>query len=157
MRSGDETPGARAPLVRAKLAGAAGRRRAAPLVPGEGPLRDLSAAERALLATQGETPVYRAILSTTRVDVGSWLRDGRIWVCARRVDLLLFAAGPRPFVERLAFNALQSSAYNHVTGELILAPAEGARVRQVRALPAEALAVLEWMRHSAPRAAARSA
>jgi hypothetical protein len=104
-------------------------------------------------------------VTRTRVDTGGWLWKSRLVACcaasgspgergqgasgssrkAGRQDgeLVLFAAGKRPFVERVPFAQLGESFYNHVTGEVALAPAEGARVRKLRMSPVDGRALLK--------------
>ena len=80
--------------------------------------------------------------TNTRVDTGGWGRNPRLTVAVAEGELVLSAPGKRPFLERLSFAGLRGSRYNHVTGELILAPAPAARVSQLRLPPLEAAAVL---------------
>jgi len=46
-------------------------------------------------------------------------------------------------VERVPFAELGESFYNHVTGEVALVPAEGARVRKLRMSPVDGRALLK--------------
>ena len=96
------------------------------------------------LCTDGPSPrggasVFR---TRTRVDTGGWLGKSRVRVCLTGDELVLFAAGRRPFVERIPVPSLGESFYNHVTGEVALAPAEGARVKRLRIRPVEGYALL---------------
>jgi len=76
----------------------------------------------------GSDAVYLLARTGTTVDVGRWLRRGRVWVAALGEALVLVAGGPRPLAERIDYDRLGESRYNHVTGQLALAPAalEGA-------------------------------
>lgn len=86
--------------------------------------------------------ISRVVRTGTRVDVGSWICRRRVWACVLEGELLLVAHGRRPYVESVPFEGLTASLYNHVTGELVLAPAEGARVTRLRLSPLEALELL---------------
>jgi hypothetical protein len=63
----------------------------------------------------------------TRVDTGGWGLNPRLRAAVVAGEVVLFAPGKRPFVEKLPVTALGASAYNHVTGELVLASADGKR------------------------------
>lgn len=83
----------------------------------------MTAAERGLLDDlRGGAPVFVLARTDSRTDVGQWLRQGRIWAAAAPQDLILLAAGRRPFVWKAPFTRLRESLYNHVTGELVPAP-----------------------------------
>lgn len=64
------------------------------------------------------------VRTRTRVDTGLWRGRARVWAVCLRRSLLLLASGRRPYVEELPYAGLRESIYNHVTGELDLAPAE---------------------------------
>lgn len=98
----------------------------------------------------GETPIRWAVRSDSRVDVGAWLADARVWAAAQPGALLLFAAGKRPYAETIPFAELRDSLYNHITGELILAPAPNVRVARLKLLPVDALQLLAQM-HAPPK------
>lgn len=83
----------------------------------------------------GEDEVFVLLKTRTRVDVGGWLGRRRVWAAALADALALFAPGRRPCSARIPFSHLHGSTYNHVTGELVLAPAEGAPVRSLRVSP----------------------
>ncbi len=78
----------------------------------------------------------------TRVDVGHWFSRGALWAAAAADQLLLFAHGRRPFLETIPFSFLGQSLYNHVTGEVVLAPALEARTQGVRLPPVEGYQLL---------------
>jgi hypothetical protein len=76
------------------------------------------------------------VRTRTGVDVGHWL--GKSPVCAAVTDgeLVLFAPGKRPYAERLTIrDGLRDSEYNHITGELMLAPGDSLRVRRLKLSP----------------------
>ena len=79
----------------------------------------------------------------TYVDVGRWWRKGRVWVDCTPSNLVLIATGVRPYLEAVPFDQLQDSVYNPVTGEMVLAPAEGVRVQRLRMDPVAAQALLQ--------------
>ena len=103
----------------------------------------MTPAERRLLATIRETAeVMTVFQSSTRVDVGLWLVERRVWVVVTRAEVVLLAAGRRPLTQRVTFAHLYASLYNVVTGELVLAPDRGYRVGQVKLPPLEGSQVL---------------
>jgi hypothetical protein len=63
-------------------------------------------------------------------------------VVALERDLLLLAAGKHPLVERIPYGHIRRSLYNHVTGELVLAPAHNLRVERVALPPAAGYQIL---------------
>lgn len=73
--------------------------------------------------------------SGSRTDTGRWWWRPRVHVACGPGRLVLFAPGPRPYAEILAYTELRRTTYNAVTGELVLAPAPGARVRRLRLAP----------------------
>lgn len=84
----------------------------------------------------------------TRVDVGMWYRKGRVWACPLAGELLLFAEGARPWVERIPYTDIRESKYNHVTAEIAFAPSETLTVSTLRLPPLEALALLKHFRRN---------
>lgn len=82
----------------------------------------------------------------TRTDVGMWFHRARIWACFVPGKLVLFAGGSRPYVDEVPATALRESRYNHVTGQLILAPEAGARRVRLRMPPLESHELLAWVR-----------
>ena len=94
----------------------------------------------------GRSTVCYLQRSRTKVDVGSWFLKQPLWVCLLEREMLLFAAGSKPFMERIPLENLHQSQYNHVTGEVVLAPADSARVKGVRMSPLEAVEVLSHIR-----------
>ena len=100
--------------------------------------------ESVLLEEQIDSPAVRAVVRTrSRVDVGMWCRKGRLWACATPGGLVLLAHGVRPYVERIAYDRIDQSRYNHVTAELVFAPDEDLAVKKLRVTPLEALELLK--------------
>ncbi len=95
-----------------------------------------------LLELCGGEQAYMLLRSNTRVDTGGWLAGRLLWVCATRAELVVFAAGKRPHAEKLPFASLQRSIYNHVTGEVVLAPASNAGVTRIKLAPGDAYQLL---------------
>ncbi len=123
----------------------------------EAALERLGKAPRALADDAlGEAPVFLVLRTGARADTGGWLGGGRVWVFALARELLLLAAGKFPYVERIPFAALRGSVYNAVTGELVLAPAPGARVRRLRVPPRSGYQVLSQIYFEEPRNAGAS-
>ncbi len=108
--------------------------------------------------------VYLLVASGTRADVGSWLGASKVCAAVLADELVLLAAprnplvwlrwlariGRRPapgYVERLDAEKLIESTYNHVNGRLLLAPADGARVRQLKLPALDAHQLLAQIRH----------
>ena len=77
--------------------------------------------------------------------MGYWLGKRRVWACVLEEEVLLFARGRRRYVERIPLQQLRGSRYNHVTGELVLAPIETAPVdtTSIKSLKLPPLAALE--------------
>ncbi|MDP6117069.1 MAG: hypothetical protein QF437_21650 [Planctomycetota bacterium] len=89
------------------------------------------AAEEAL----GDRPVFFLSKCDTTVDVGHWLSGGVVWAAATESEVVLFSAGRRPFIEEIPFTHLYKSLYNHITGEVIFAPAEAESLTRIRLSP----------------------
>ena len=100
------------------------------------------AGRRFLDSVIGEATVYYLRKSGSKIDVGSWFLKRPVWTCLLDREMLLFALGTRPYLERIPLEDLQQSQYNHVTGEVVLAPARSARVKGLKMSPLEALEVL---------------
>ena len=90
----------------------------------------------------GDAGVFYVQKTDTKVDVGYWLGKRRVWVCVLEKEMLLFARGRRPYVERIPLGQLGGSGYNHVTGEVLLAPIETATVKALRVTPLAGLQIL---------------
>jgi len=93
----------------------------------------------------GEAGMFHVRKTATKVDVGYWLGKRRVWACLLEKDLLLFAQGRRPYVERIPLAELRESRYNHVTGQLVLAPIEAAAVKALKVPPLAALEILAYI------------
>ncbi len=94
----------------------------------------------------GEEDVLVLLRTRSRIDVGGWFGRRRVWVAALADSLVLFAPGRRPCRARIPFAQLRESAYNPVTGELALAPAEAAPVRALRVSPLDGYQLLAQFR-----------
>ena len=101
-------------------------------------------AEQRLLEemAHGEVPIV--VLETgTTADVGQWFCNGRAWLACFAGRVAVFAAGKRPYCEEIPRAELGQSFYNFLTGELALAPAPAAQLRQFKIPPLEAQQILE--------------
>jgi len=90
----------------------------------------------------GDAPVFHIARTGTKIDVGSWFFKRRVCTCLLESEMLLFAPGKRPYVERIPLGQLKESKYNHVTGEVMLAPAESEKIRGLRMRPLAGLQLL---------------
>lgn len=114
---------------------------------------DLAAVEAAQARmTKTERRVYRelfadrevmmALQTASRAPVGLWIVDRRVWLAVTRDEVVAFAAGRKPLVQRVAFKHLYASLYNAVMGELVLAPDRGYRVGRLKVPPLDGSQVL---------------
>ncbi len=103
----------------------------------------MSGPERQLLSelVGGEKPLL-LLKSGSRADVGAWFRKSSVWVCALPKQIVLFAAGRKPFSQKIPFSFLGESMYNHVTGEVVFAPAQGLSMRSVKLPPMDGYQLL---------------
>lgn len=83
------------------------------------------------------------IRTRSRVDVGMWWRKGRVWVSMQPGELVLLAQGKSVWMERITNDALRESRYNHVTGEVALAPKEDLPLKTLRVKPLEGIEILK--------------
>lgn len=83
-----------------------------------------------------------SLRSQTKVDTGGWLGDRPIWVSVTEDEMLLCAAGKRPFFERVQLQDCTDSHYNPGTGEVIIAPSEALMCNQLAFKPGEAMELL---------------
>ncbi|MFO7870462.1 MAG: hypothetical protein R6V03_03405 [Kiritimatiellia bacterium] len=90
-----------------------------------------------------EEKVIDLLRTGTRADVGSWLCKRRVWACVTTEELIVFGAGKKPVTDRAPLRSLTGSRYNHVTGELLLAPAEELKIRTLKLPPVEGFRILE--------------
>lgn len=104
---------------------------------------EMSPSERALFreCSAGE-PCFVLVETKTAIDTGGWFSRGRIWMAALGKDIVIVAAGKKPFLERIPFLHIQESLYNHVTGEFVLAPPRGLRVTSAGMTPIEGYQLL---------------
>jgi hypothetical protein len=99
--------------------------------------------EKALLseATGDAEPLF-LLRTATRIDTGRWWRGSPLWICVMRDEVILFSIGRRRYLERIPVAGCGGSFYNHAVGELLLAPAETPRFRQLRMKPSDAIKIL---------------
>ncbi len=103
--------------------------------------------ERFLESLIGDRDVYHVQRTGTKVDVGYWTGKRRVWSCLLDDQLLLCAIGRLSFVERIPLDELRDSQYNHVTGEIVLAPIEITKVQTLKVPPLAALEMLTNIRN----------
>jgi hypothetical protein len=94
----------------------------------------------------GGVPVDFLLLTRSRVDVGQWFRQGRVWAACAGQRLLIAAVGRRPFLDAVPVREARASLYNPITGELVLAPAPEARLRTLRMTPLEGWKLVERLK-----------
>lgn len=100
-------------------------------------------AEQQICKAAAENHDVFLVLSTrSKVDTGRWFRGSRIWVLAMANEIVLFAAGKRPFLAKIGFTHLQESLYNHVTGAVIFAPVKGLAITTITVSPANGYQLL---------------
>lgn len=103
----------------------------------------MTGAERKLLQTVcADAEILRLYQTETRVSVGLWLIERRVWLAVTRDAIVLLAAGRKPLAQRVLFLHLYESLYNAVTGELVFGPDREYRVGRVRLPPVEGSQVL---------------
>lgn len=103
-----------------------------------------------------DTKIRVSLRSHTKVDTGGWFCDRPVWVSLTSDEILLTAAGKRPFFERILIQNCGESHYNAATGELVISPAESLMCKQLAFHPDEAIELLKaigieeskWMNHS---------
>ncbi|MBU4198437.1 MAG: hypothetical protein KKE37_01290 [Verrucomicrobia bacterium] len=100
------------------------------------------AAQRLLADICGAAPVLILLKTGSTTDTGNWLHKGRVWAAATAEDLVLLAGGSKPFFQKAPFTHLDESLYNHVTGELVLAPNRGWRLARVAMPPLDGYQLL---------------
>ena len=112
----------------------------------------LTAAQRSLLdEIRGTESVIMLLKSDTLVDTGGWFRRSEVWVCALPRELALFAAGRKPFLQKTPYASLRASIYNHVTVEVVLAPARGLKQRTLKVPPLEGYQLLAQIYNPNPK------
>ncbi len=90
----------------------------------------------------GDDHILFLARTRTRVDIGSWFGKRCVWAVCTASSLIMLAPGKRPYFERVPFEQLNDSQYNHVTAELVLAPIEDVSVTRLRMPPFDAAQVL---------------
>jgi len=85
------------------------------------------------------------LCTDTRIDTGRWWRSSPLWLAVTPTEVVVFAVGRRRYLDRIPVAGCGSSFYNHATGELVLAPAESLRFRQLRMKPSAALRILSLL------------
>jgi hypothetical protein len=95
-----------------------------------------------------DRPVLFFVTSGARVDTGGWGWQERLSLAlVGAEELLLLAPGRRPYVRWVRRQEVARSFYNAVTGELVLAPAEGVDPHTLRMSPLDGYTVLHWVQH----------
>lgn len=103
----------------------------------------MTRSEQRLLDEVCETaPVLILLKSDSVTDTGGWIFKGRVWAAATATDLILLADGRKPFLQKSPFTHLGESLYNHVTGELILAPCQGWKMDRIMLPPLDGYQLL---------------
>ncbi len=87
-------------------------------------------------------PFFMLLRSQTRIDTGHWFRRSQVLAAAQADSLALFAWGRNAWVDIVPYRHLKQSLYNHVTGEVVLAPAPGLRLDRFRASPMDGVQLL---------------
>ena len=100
------------------------------------------AAQRLLADICGTAPVLILLKTDSTTDTGNWFRQGRVWAAATAGDLVLLASGRKPFFQKAPLAYLRESLYNHVTGELVLAPNRGWKLDRVAMSPLDGYQLL---------------
>lgn len=106
--------------------------------------------ERAMLdGLRGGREPARLLRTRTRVDVGEWCNPwwggAPLWLAIIGDEIVVFAHGKRPYVERLPMAGLGGSRYNAVTSELVLAASQATALRRLKVPPVEGWQVVEYM------------
>lgn len=106
-------------------------------------LQLMKQAERNLLAELcGADEILLILKTDSIVDVGGWFVRGHLWACTTRRDLNLFASGRKPAFQKTPLASLRQSLYNHVTGEVVLAPDRELRLTRVQVAPLDGYQLL---------------
>jgi len=123
-----------------------------PLPEAEALLAKMPSRPASLLLRQIEgRGLFMLVRTDTKVDVGSWLGKGRVWMAVLDDSLAVAASAPgckQPLAEMIPFSRLRRSRYNHVTGQLALAPAGIAGTKGLAMSPVEAGQVLAQIYHT---------
>lgn len=112
----------------------------------------LTPAQQTLLdEVRGTESVIMLLKSDTLMDTGGWFRRGEVWVCALPRELAMFAPGRKPFLQKTPYEHLRASIYNHVTVELVLAPARGLKQHTLKVPPLEGYQLLAQIYNPNPK------
>ena len=84
-----------------------------------------------------EAEVFHVRRTDTKVDVGYWLGKRRLWACVTEGELLLFARGRRPYIERIPLAELRESRDRELDMPRLLLPAVQVNMRGGELPPAE--------------------
>ena len=93
----------------------------------------------------GQAEPLLLLCTDTRIDTGRWWRGSPLWLAVMPDEMVVFAVGRRRYLERIPVAGCAASFYNHATGELVIAPAESLRFRQLRMKPSTALRILSLL------------
>lgn len=78
--------------------------------------------------------------------MGRWFVKGRVWICVTDNDLIVCAAGRKPFIEKVSLHDVADSFYNAITGELVFQPADVFSLKKVGIAPHDAHTVISAAR-----------
>ena len=116
----------------------------------------MNGAQRRLFQIAGPIDQVRALIRTDSLfDVGLWFRSRHVWVAGMDDRLAVFADGPRPYLQVVAYPNLYHSFYTGMSGELVLLPAPELALRIYRVNPNAAQVFLSLIKPR-PSAGARS-
>ena len=93
---------------------------------------------KSIKAAASDNDVYFCVKTQTKVDVGRWMRKSRVWAIGLSDHMALVARGRNRLAERIPYEQLRESVYNHVTGTLVLAPHELPAVKTLKLNPVDA-------------------
>jgi hypothetical protein len=95
----------------------------------------------------GSDRVVLLLLTESMAEVGLWMWKRRVWLCVTDQALVLFAEGRKPIAQRTPYAHIGESLFNHVTGELVLAPDRKYRLGRVKLQPKDGYQVLAQIYH----------
>lgn len=107
---------------------------------------ELNPVEQAVLqsAAGGAAPTF-CVRTETRVDAGGWLRGTPVWLVCLPEQLVVLVAGRRQYFCVVPLAEARQSHYAHQTGDLVIAPCEELRFRQLAMPPSDAIRVLRFL------------
>ena len=100
----------------------------------------MNSAQRRLFEIAAPIDQVRALIRSDSVfDVGLWFRSRYVWIAGMDDRLAVFADGPRPYLQVVAYPNLYHSFYAGRSGELVLLPAPelAMRIYQINANAAQ--------------------